>query len=322
MNAPWRIEMLGWLRATHADRVIERFRSRKSSALLAYLAYRPHHSHPREVLIELLWPETPWKRGRTSLRTELSWLRRRLEPPGVPVGTVLLSEGDTVRLNPATCDTDVAAFETALRAAEAGARADRVQRLTEAVTLYRGELLPGHFEAWVLPERLRLAEAFLGAMHELAAAREAAGDLSGALQLAWQAACVDPLRDQTHADLIRLLVATGQREAARRQCREREQLLEPEPQGPEQPSLERRSSVPERVGEQSPRVHAAEAEELRRQLARRTAEAEDLRQRLLTERAETRRLRRELAVRSSGVGAPGWQEEPAAPGPRGGSRAE
>src|SRR5260370_5952457 len=181
METVRRIEMLGWLRATEADRVIAHFRTRKTAALLAYLAYHPQLSHPREVLIELLWPETPAKAGRLRLRSELCWLRQRFEPPGVPAGTILLTDGDTLRLNPAACVTDVAAFETAMRSA-AGARADTIRWLTEAVNLYRGELLPGHFEAWVLPERLRLVEAFLGAMHELVAEREQADDLPRALQ--------------------------------------------------------------------------------------------------------------------------------------------
>src|SRR5262245_26308447 len=39
MEAPWRIELLGWLRATQGERVVTRFRSQKTGALLAYLAY-------------------------------------------------------------------------------------------------------------------------------------------------------------------------------------------------------------------------------------------------------------------------------------------
>jgi DNA-binding SARP family transcriptional activator len=290
MDKLWRIEMLGWLRATQADRVIAHFRSRKTAALLAYLAYHPQLSHPREVLIELLWPETPAKAGRLRLRSELCWLRQRLEPPGVPAGTILLTDGDTLRLNPATCVTDVAAFETAMRsAAGARTRADRIRWLTEAVNLHRGELLPGHFEAWVLPERLRLEEALLGAMHELVAEREQADDLPGALQLAWRAAAVDPLREETHADLVRLLATTGQWEAALRQCRDWQRLLGVEAEGWD-PAPRSLAAARERALFQELCVWRAEAEELRRQLAVHTAEAEALRERLLAEMAEMWKL--------------------------------
>src|SRR5713101_7635240 len=57
MDTPWRIELLGRLRATQGDRVVTRFRAQKGGALLAYLAYHLDRPHPREELIELLWPE-------------------------------------------------------------------------------------------------------------------------------------------------------------------------------------------------------------------------------------------------------------------------
>ena len=48
----------------------------------AYLAFYLRRAHPREVLAELLWPETPPEAARNSLSQALSSLRRRLEPPG------------------------------------------------------------------------------------------------------------------------------------------------------------------------------------------------------------------------------------------------
>jgi len=43
----------------------------------------------RAQLIELLWPERLPTVGRSNLRSELTSLRRQLEPPGVPAGTVI-----------------------------------------------------------------------------------------------------------------------------------------------------------------------------------------------------------------------------------------
>src|SRR5260370_10813136 len=62
------------------DRVISRFRSQKTGGLLAYLAYHSHRTHQREALIELLWPGRDPAASRDGLSTELSWLRRQLEP--------------------------------------------------------------------------------------------------------------------------------------------------------------------------------------------------------------------------------------------------
>src|SRR5205807_761811 len=138
------------------------FRTQRAGALLAYLSYHLHRSHPREAVIELLWPESDRHLGRVSLRTELTSLRRQLEPPGVPPGAVLLADRATLRLNPAACVTDVALFEAALETAQQpGSSTDRARQLATAAELYRGELLPGCHEDWILPERPRLAEAFL-----------------------------------------------------------------------------------------------------------------------------------------------------------------
>src|SRR3712207_7098227 len=47
------------------------FRStRKTGALLAFLAYYGGREHPRESLIELLWPESDLDAGRKRLRSE------------------------------------------------------------------------------------------------------------------------------------------------------------------------------------------------------------------------------------------------------------
>jgi predicted ATPase/DNA-binding SARP family transcriptional activator/class 3 adenylate cyclase len=226
MDARWRIDLLGGLRAEGCDRVITRFRTQKTGGLLAYLAYSMERRHPREELTELLWPESDLSAGRQSLNQALYVLRRQLEPPGVPSGAVIVADRFSVQLNPAACATDVAEFEAALQAASrASSRAEEVERLTEAVALYRGELLPGHFEDWVLQERERLAEAFHQALDPLIAHEWQAGHLPGALQWARRAVSADPLREEAHRELIRLLAAAGQPAAALRQYRELERLL-------------------------------------------------------------------------------------------------
>jgi predicted ATPase/DNA-binding SARP family transcriptional activator len=226
MDARCRIELLGRLRATQGDAVVTRFRARRTGALLAYLAYYLDRPHPREVLIDLLWPEVESRSGRSNLSRELTSLRRQLEPPGMPAGGVVVADRDSVQLNPAACVTDVKAFEAALQiAARARGGAERVARLTEAAELYRGELLPGYFEDWILPERQRLAELYLRALEQLTASLEQTGDHHGAIQWARKAVAADPLREEAHHVLIRLLQAAGRPASALRQYQELERLL-------------------------------------------------------------------------------------------------
>src|SRR5689334_3009389 len=118
MDARWRIDLLGGLRLCQPDRVITRFRAQKNGELLAYLAHYRQRAHTREELIELLWPECDPDAGRNRLSTALSSLRHQLEPPGVPVGSVIQADRVTVRLNPAALSTDTEEFEAAVRSAE------------------------------------------------------------------------------------------------------------------------------------------------------------------------------------------------------------
>jgi hypothetical protein len=179
MDQRWQIELLGGLRATRHQQVVTRFRTRKTGAWLAYLACHRDCSHPREVLIELLWPESDPKSGRNRLNLARASLRRQLESPGVPQGAVIVADSASVQLNPAACVTDVARFEAARQvAARAGSSTEKEARLIEAVELHRGELLPGYFEEWILPERQRLAERYLQAYLQLVTSLEQAGDLT------------------------------------------------------------------------------------------------------------------------------------------------
>src|SRR5436190_273389 len=130
MDQRWQIELFGWLRVVQGDRIVSRFRTRKAEALLAYLAYFRERSHPREQLIELLWPE-----------------------------------------------------------------------------------------------RERLAKAFLQMLHQLVGLLEEQGDISGALRWARRAVAADPLDEESHHRLIRLLLESGQIEAAREQFEQAEHRL-------------------------------------------------------------------------------------------------
>src|SRR5438093_681487 len=116
MEALWHIELLGGLRAIHPDRVIARFRTHKTAALLAYLAYYADRPHSRKKLIKRYWPEVGPEAGSVNFRKALSSLRHQLEPPGVPRGSVIIADRKSVRLSPAAVSTDVARFEAALHA--------------------------------------------------------------------------------------------------------------------------------------------------------------------------------------------------------------
>jgi predicted ATPase/DNA-binding SARP family transcriptional activator len=118
--------------------------SRPSRLLFAYLALTAGKHHPRERLAGLLWPESDESCARSNLRQTLWRLRKALGED------YLLVDNKTVAFN-SGCPywLDTALLED---------RPD--QDLTEAVSAYEGELLPGYYEDWVLLARERLQAAF------------------------------------------------------------------------------------------------------------------------------------------------------------------
>ena len=85
----WRITFLGGVHATREGKTLSRFESSRVVALLARLALFPKRTHPREELVELLWPEVELDVARVRLRHTLRTLRQPLEA-GLPVGSVLV----------------------------------------------------------------------------------------------------------------------------------------------------------------------------------------------------------------------------------------
>ena len=140
----WQVRLLGALEATRGAQQLSRFPSRAVGLLLARLALRSDHEHAREELVDMLWPEVALEVGRNRLRQALSTLKSLLESEGGP--PVLAADRRNVRVLPGALTCDVLSFE---HAAQRGDRA--------GLSLYRGPLMPGHYEEWVLEERQRLA---------------------------------------------------------------------------------------------------------------------------------------------------------------------
>lgn len=207
--------------------------TRKSEALLAYLALTPGRAHARDKLTALLWAETTDRQARQSLRQALFSLRRTLAGPSD--SAVLVEDGDTVAVDPPTVDVDVAAFEQA-------ARAGGPDALERAAALYQGDLLAGipvrsaGFEEWLRAERERLHELALASMARHIALLTKAGAVERAIEATMRLLSIDSLQEPVHRALMRLYVRAGRQDAALRQyqvCADvlrRELGTDPEPE--------------------------------------------------------------------------------------------
>ncbi|HEY3783203.1 MAG TPA: BTAD domain-containing putative transcriptional regulator [Fimbriimonadaceae bacterium] len=241
LPSAWRLELFGWLRAYNDEgSVITRFQTHQTGALLAYLALHPNRSHTRDELGDILWPEADVESMRHRFRQALSALRKQLELPGTPHGSILFADRWSVRINMDAVSTDVAAFEETISQAMAeGAPKAKLPLLLRAYELYRGELLPGYYEECFASDKLRLADSYLALLEELVLASKEANDLPQAIVYAKKLIGLDSLREDSHAELIKLYEATGERSSAIRQYQQLKQILQEEIGSDPSPEIQR-----------------------------------------------------------------------------------
>ena len=187
-----------------------RLPTRKAELLLAYLTLFPK-AHGREHLAALFWGDVPDEQARGSLRKALTALRAALGPD------VVLADRLTVQLNPDfPLWVDAVEFER-LVARHSPADDAPDAALLAALDLYRGELLAGFYDDWIIPLREHYRAAFLERALALAAAGRARSEYDRAAALAQRVLAVDPANERAHQHLMFCYLALGRRSEALQQ---------------------------------------------------------------------------------------------------------
>jgi DNA-binding SARP family transcriptional activator/tetratricopeptide (TPR) repeat protein len=178
---------------------------KKARAILACLALAPRGSQSRHTLTGLLWPEAAEAEARNNFRVTLSSLRTALAAAQL---RCLHIEADTILLDLDTVDVDAVKFR---RLVENG----NPDALAEGIRYYRGDLLEGFgvdeapFEEWLAGEREQLRILALGACERILAHQLRTGANDAALGSALKLLSLDPLRESTHATVMRLHAKHG-----------------------------------------------------------------------------------------------------------------
>jgi DNA-binding SARP family transcriptional activator len=174
-------------------------------ALLALLATSPDTSISRDRLLGVLWPDRDERTARHLLADSLYVLRQALGDESI------VASGESLRLSPRFVFTDVADFRHALNE----------QRWADALELYRGDFLEGFlvrnaadFDQWALTERSRLRGLALRAASTWTRALEEAGRIHDAIAAAERALELAPVDETMFRELVRLLIASGNRARA------------------------------------------------------------------------------------------------------------
>ena len=135
--------------------------SRPAQSLLAYLAINSGIIHRREKLAALLWSEASEHNARGYLRQALWRIRKSLEGGGLHWEDYLETTDLTVVFK------EHSDFWLDANYLMKPGKTSTSQESIEAVQLYRGELLPGFYEEWVVSERERVQSAYHQRMTQL-----------------------------------------------------------------------------------------------------------------------------------------------------------
>ncbi|BDI28919.1 hypothetical protein CCAX7_009700 [Capsulimonas corticalis] len=239
MNEPWKIVLFGDISAHFGEFEITRFRTHKIAGLLAYLAYHRGRSHTREALIDLFWPDQDLEAGRNCLSVALSSLRAQLEGTLSPAGSVIVADRSTVRMSSDAVTTDVAEFVHLLGKAEKCASdVEKSVLFRAALNLYRGPLLGGFYDDWIQPHQRHLEEKYFHTLDWLIQDRARRGDIEAAMELAYLGSTMDPLREDIHFGLLKILKQAGRLPEALAHYRRVAEILQRAGSSPS-PSLER-----------------------------------------------------------------------------------
>ncbi len=186
-------------------------RSPRSVALVAFLVAHAGLPQPRQHIAELFWPDSTDAQALTNLRRELHHLRHVLGNDGSLVVTskdLCWRDTDTSRVDMRTFDLERRA---AIAAAAVGDTDEVLAHATAALAEYRGELLPGMYDDWLVEIRADLERHCVYLCDLLSAAR---GDLTGAIDAARRRIALRPLEEVGYRTLMELQAELGDRAGA------------------------------------------------------------------------------------------------------------
>ena len=214
---PISVKLFGVFQLTIAGQEAPAVRARAAGWILALLILRQGQEVERHWLAETLWPATEKAVALFILRRNLSELRKVLG-------------GEAHRVHSPTSHTlrfDLTDVVCALTAFERFTSRKDTASLQQAVTLYRGELLEGCREEWILAERAVYEQVYLKALEDLARNERQNGNLDAATQWFRRLIAQAPLHEEAHYRLIETLGLLKDYVGIERQYRElRRHLLD------------------------------------------------------------------------------------------------
>ena len=221
-----RISLFGNLEVQSSIGSVGAFPTDKSRRLFAFLVLNARRRYTRESVAAHFWQCRARSTALKSFRAELWRMRRAVEVAGA--SSCVHVNRHEVGFNRAAAEwIDSEEFEARIvpltSTPGAHLRVSEARVLTEAVALYRGDLLEDVYDDWAVVYRERMRELFLQALETLISFHASKSAWSEALAHAQRLLGIDPLREHIQRQLIRFHYLRGDRAAAMQQyalCRE------------------------------------------------------------------------------------------------------
>lgn len=219
-NVPVHLLLLGPFQMHVAGQKVT-LSARKVKALLVYLAVRIDEDVPRDTLAGLLWGDSPPEQARASLRQSLSSVRKVL---GVVADASIFSSNETVRLASDLIWTDRHSIEANLEDTS-------IDECFAAANQCRGEFMEGfglnepEFDYWLSAERALVRTQISSLLSRLIDHCEQGKRFEDALKYGTKLLALDPLQENIHRTLMRLLAAQGRYDAALNQFEQCRRVL-------------------------------------------------------------------------------------------------
>jgi ATP/maltotriose-dependent transcriptional regulator MalT/DNA-binding SARP family transcriptional activator len=220
---PVSVRTLGGFRVLrHGEPVpLNEWQSKKARDLLKILIARRGRSTPRDMLMEILWPEDDPAKLPNRLSVALAVLRSVLDPNKRFTPNHFVSgDKEALRVELDDVAVDVESFLTiAVEGIALGQarRPEAVDRLAAAEAAYAGDFLEEDlYEDWAEPLRQEAQAAYVEVVRALAADAESRGDHNAAARFQLRVLERDPYDEAAQVRLVGSLAIAGRHGEARR----------------------------------------------------------------------------------------------------------
>ena len=209
------IRLFGRVAARSGENEVSEFTTVQARGLLVYLAMHPDIDHPRDRLIEAIWPGRLDGSARNRLSVTLYHVKRLLSEVDPGFEPVFVSGRTTVRFDSSIVLVDLHEFRRHIAVARTSRDTEeRRERYGAALGFYKGPLAPDIVTEWTLARQLEASQMFQEAAVWLATDLDSAGRSDDAQALLSASLDVEPYSERATELLTTWFTRSGKYEAA------------------------------------------------------------------------------------------------------------